>query len=381
MARHAPERSGKSRHALNQSQQQSGKAKHVDSSTVESKKLAKSLRSRRNHTHKLGTPTVKKAAIKTSNDPSGLSAKRNSHRKTQATKMDWSVLIAVVLVCMFTLGYLLYSSSLLIQNQNSHKSVRSANEYDEAVSKLQPQDIDKLQKAIVDFNHQLNSRSALDPFSADSNGSIDILGPTNDYTDILSKVSPDMLGYLTVPQADFSGPIYYGDINHTLNKGVGYLSYTALPSQVKGTRTVLYGHTGLDNLHVFDDLDKLRTGDSVYVRVLNTTYHYKIVNSTVVKPSQIDAVRPQKDKTLVTLLTCTPKGVNDHRLLVSGELVSVNEDKPELKLTQDPFLLAVTLIPLAVCAIGTAYVWLRRQQINSLAKSSPEPSKIKGQHE
>ncbi|WP_158520426.1 class C sortase [Bombiscardovia coagulans] len=381
MAKHAPESSGNVRHAQNKSQKQPSKAKHAGSSAAENKKLAKHLRTRKNRTHKSATPAVQQAAVEVSADLSGASSKRNSHRKFKATKMDWSVLTAVVLVCMFTLGYLLFSSSLLIQNKNSHKSVRSANEYEEAVSKLKPEDIDKIQKDIINFDNQVSSRSAPDPFSSGAGEGAEQQSTADKYTDILGKVSSDMLGYLTVPKADFSGPIYYGDVNQTLNKGVGYLSYTAIPSQVKGTRTVLYGHTGLDNLHVFDDLDKLRTGDSVYVRVLKTTYHYKIVDSTVVRPSQIDVIRPQKGKTLVTLLTCTPKGVNDHRLLVSGELVSVDEDKPELKLTQDPFLLAVTLIPLAVCAIGTAYVWMRRQQINSLTKNSPKSGKIKGQHE
>ncbi|BDR52175.1 class C sortase [Bombiscardovia nodaiensis] len=282
--------------------------------------------------------------------------------------MDWSVLIAVVLVCMFTLGYMLYSGSLMAQNQNSHKSVRSANEYDAAVSKLSARQVDKTREEIRNFNEHLRSGGSLDPFSPDSSKVQDASAKTDDYAALLKKVSPEMAGYLTVPKADFSGPIYYGDINESLVKGVGYLPGTALPSDVKGTRSVLFGHTGLDNLHVFDDVDRLKKGDTFSVRMLNTTYHYKVSDITIVRPDQVDALRPEQDKTIVTLLTCTPKGINDHRLLVSGELTSVSKDKPELKQVRSPTMLIVTIIPLAACAIGAVYVWLRRQQVHNNPK-------------
>ncbi|BDR53958.1 hypothetical protein KIMH_00690 [Bombiscardovia apis] len=304
--------------------------------------------------------------------------KAGSHRGGPATKMDWSVLIAVILVCMFTLGYVLFSGSLVAQNHNSHESVRSANDYDEAVSKLSESTVKKTLADITEYDEHMRSGGALDPFAsepADAKASESV--KTTDYTEILKRVSPDMVGYLSVPKADFSGPIYYGDVNASLTRGVGYLPNTALPSQVKGTRSVLFGHTGLDNLHVFDDLDKVHKGDEFSVRMLNTTYNYKVFGIEVVRPDQVDVLRPQKDKTIVTLLTCTPKGVNDHRLLVSGELVSVTTDKPELQQTRSPSMLAVTIIPLAACVVGAAYVWLRKQQVSSTARTRARRGKTR----
>ncbi|WP_158336167.1 class C sortase [Bifidobacterium actinocoloniiforme] len=286
--------------------------------------------------------------------------------------MDWSVLVAVALVCMFALGYALYSGSMFMQNHNDHESTQSVDKYDQAVRKLSPKQIKAIRADIRRYDGNLRAGGPLDPFSGKPVNSQEA-GKVEDYTKILGKVSPDMVGYLSVPKAKFAGPIYYGDVNSTLTRGVGYLDQTAIPADVKGTRSVLYGHTGLDDMHVFDDLYRVRKGDTFSVRVLDATYHYKVSDISTVKPTETDSLRPQKDKTIVTLLTCTPKGVNDHRLLVSGQLTDVTTDKPKLNHTISPLMLIVTAIPLALAVVGAAYVALRRQQLRGGSSAGLKP--------
>ncbi|WP_161522261.1 class C sortase [Bifidobacterium xylocopae] len=286
--------------------------------------------------------------------------------------MDWSVLIAVVLVCMFALGYALYSGSLLMQNSNDHEQARSANKYDQAVKKLSPKQIKHIRAQIKEYDNHLRAGGSLDPFGPQKSGgqAQKDAGKVEDYTKILGQVSPDMAGYLSVPKAKFSGPVYYGDVDRVMTRGVGYLAQTAIPAEVKGTRSVLFGHTGLDDMHVFDDLDRVHKGDTFSVRVLDETYHYKVFDLTTVKPTETDALRPQKGKTVVTLLTCTPKGVNDHRLLVSGELTGVTTDKPQIEHPLSPLMLIVTAIPLILAVVGAVYVGLRRQQLRADAAAA-----------
>lgn len=300
-------------------------------------------------------------------------------RKKNVNKIDWTVLVAVILVCLFVLGYLLYSSSIIAQDRNSHESVLIANQYDKIVDKLSPQTIDSIEKDIIEYDKNMVSGESSDPFSLTSDGEKKTVKNSEDYADILNRVDGELLGYLSIQRADFSGPIYYGDVNTTLEKGVGFLPQTAVPADLQGIRSVFFGHTGLDDKHVFDNLDKLQKGDSFSVRMLKTTYHYKVFDISIVRPDQVDALLPQKDKTIVTLLTCTPKGINDHRLLVSGELTEVGHDKPEVEQTTNPSLLVVTLIPLAACVVGITYVWMRRQQLNSATTTFQRRSML-GEH-
>ena len=144
------------------------------------------------------------------------------------------------------------------------------------------------------------------------------------YADILDV--GEMMGYIEIPKLKVSLPIYHGTDDVTLQKGVGHMEGTSLPSGGKGTHCVLAGHSGLAGAKLFTDLDQMKEGDQFYLKVLDETLAYQVDQIQVVEPDDLRALEADPDRDLVTLLTCTPKGSNTHRLLVRGTRIPWEEE-------------------------------------------------------
>lgn len=144
-----------------------------------------------------------------------------------------------------------------------------------------------------------------------------------------------VMGYINIEKIGVSLPIYHGTDEGVLQKAIGHLEGSHLPTGDVGNHTVLTGHSGLPSAMLFTDLTELVVGDEFTLQVLGTTYRYAVRNIYVVEPHEVENLAPQADKDLVTLITCTPYGVNSHRLLVQGERVydqevdaSAQEERP-----------------------------------------------------
>ncbi len=133
-----------------------------------------------------------------------------------------------------------------------------------------------------------------------------------------------IIGVVDIPTINVKMPIYHGTDESSLQKGVGHLEGSALPTGDLGIHTVLTGHTGLPEAELFTNLDQLVVGDSFYVKVLNQVFTYEVKEIYVVLPSDDELLQAQEDRNLVTLVTCTPYGVNSHRLLVMGEMIATD---------------------------------------------------------
>ena len=132
------------------------------------------------------------------------------------------------------------------------------------------------------------------------------------------------IGYIKIDKINVYLPIYEGTDRKTLQKGIGHLEKTTIPTKNLSYHSVFVGHTGLTSKKLFDDLDKLEKGDNFIVTILDESFKYKVYDKKVVKPSQTSSLKVQSNKKLVTLVTCTPIYVNTHRLLVMGEIVQKN---------------------------------------------------------
>lgn len=150
------------------------------------------------------------------------------------------------------------------------------------------------------------------------------------YEDMLT-INGDIMATIEIPEIDVSLPIYHGTDTETLKKGVGHLSQTSLPIGGESTHAVITGHTGLPQAKLFTDLDILKLGDKFYIHSLGNTLAYKIIDIYVIKPDETETLKITEGKDYVTLITCTPYGVNTHRLAVRGERVpyTENEEKSE----------------------------------------------------
>ena len=135
-----------------------------------------------------------------------------------------------------------------------------------------------------------------------------------------------MIGVLTIPKIDVRLPIYHGTDDATLDKGVGHVSDTAFPMDTEGTKSVLTGHNGMPGADMlFTRLDETTIGDEFVIQIGDMGYHYKVKQMIVITPEEAEeyAQEPinESDPANVTLITCTPYGINTHRLLVIGEFV------------------------------------------------------------
>ncbi|MDO5399905.1 MAG: class C sortase [Eubacteriales bacterium] len=149
-------------------------------------------------------------------------------------------------------------------------------------------------------------------------------GQAEGYADILN-ISDGVMGYLKIPKIHVSLPIYHGTEEAVLRKGVGHLPGSAFPIGGKGNHAVLTGHTGLPSARLLTDLSELAEGDGFTVSILGQELAYQVTAIRVVRPDEGDALTPVPGEDLVTLVTCTPYGINSHRLLVTGTRVEPAE--------------------------------------------------------
>lgn len=139
------------------------------------------------------------------------------------------------------------------------------------------------------------------------------------------------MGAVEIPSIDVYLPIYHGTDSKSLEKGAGHLENSSFPVGGKGTHSIISAHTGLPSAKMFDNLTEVKEGDIFYIHVLNRTLAYEVNQIKVVMPENISDLLINKNRDYVTLITCTPYGINSHRLLVRGERIPYREAKKKDK--------------------------------------------------
>lgn len=160
--------------------------------------------------------------------------------------------------------------------------------------------------------------------------------------------STGVMGYIEIPQINVSLPIYHGVSDEVLQVAIGHIEATSFPIGGKGTHCVLSGHRGLPSAKLFTDLDKMVVGDVFIIRVLNETLTYEVDQILIVEPDNIDGLEIDKERDYCTLVTCTPYGVNSHRMLVRGHRVENAIEEKEIRIVAealqiDPIMIAPIL--------------------------------------
>ncbi|WP_079003067.1 class C sortase [Plantibacter flavus] len=146
-------------------------------------------------------------------------------------------------------------------------------------------------------------------------------GASVEYDQLLRAEPTGTLARIRIPSIGLDLPVYHGTSDETLLKGVGHLQGTSLPVGGKGTKAVLTGHRGLASAEMFTRLSEVRKGDSINIEVLNQVLTYRIFEIQVVSPDNTEEIRPVDGADLITLVTCTPLGINTHRILVTAQRV------------------------------------------------------------
>lgn len=168
-----------------------------------------------------------------------------------------------------------------------------------------------------------------------------------EYNALLNVTGNEVMGYIEIPSIDVSLPIYHGTDEGVLAVGVGHLEWTSLPVGGESTHCVLSGHRGLPSARLFTDLDQLKEGDYFMLNILDETLTYEVDQIRIVEPEEVEELTIIEGRDLCTLVTCTPYGVNSHRLLVRGHRVDNLEEAVTVRVTAD----AVEVEPLIVASI------------------------------
>lgn len=164
-----------------------------------------------------------------------------------------------------------------------------------------------------------------------------VTSAVEEYAQLLDLTGTGTMGYVHIPKLGVSLPIYHGTEEETLERGVGHLIGSSLPIGGSSTHTILTGHSGLASQKMFSDLDKMEVGDTFYLEVLNEVLAYEVDQINTVLPHDTTYLGLEENKDLCTLVTCTPFGVNTHRLLVRGHRIPYtpeNTDNPAIELAE-----------------------------------------------
>lgn len=252
-------------------------------------------------------------------------------------------------IALLGLGIFLYPTvSNLLATRTHYSQVSS---YDAKVKSLQTKELERREKEANEYNKQVqNSKPTFsDPFAEQQKNN------QKSYADALKL--GDVMGYVEIPKINVKLPIYQGTSEEVLSRGVGYLEKSSLPIGGNSTHTVLTGHRGLPSAALFTDLDKLKESDVFYIHSLDKVLAYQVDQIKVVLPSETDDLLIVKDQDYATLLTCTPYGINTHRLLVRGHRIPYEPQGKETESISKPSMFEDWKI-LASIAILVAVVLL-----------------------
>lgn len=244
--------------------------------------------------------------------------------------------LLLILVLLAGLSLLLYPS--VSDYWNSFHQTRAIATYAEEVANLNQDQYDEIWAAAESYNASLTDRV---------NAYLLSDAQKEEYQQLLNVSGLGVMGYIEIPSIDCSLPIYHGTEESVLQIAVGHLEWSSLPVGGESTHCVLSGHRGLPSAKLFTNLDKLREGDIFLLRILDEVLTYEVDQILIVEPQEVGALQIVEGQDYCTLVTCTPYGINTHRLLVRGHRIDNVEEAKTVRVTAD----AVQIEPLLVAPI------------------------------
>ncbi len=231
----------------------------------------------------------------------------------------------LVLLAMLVLGLGLLLYPTFSDYWNSLHATRAISSYTESVAQV---DNDRYAEIWADAQSYNREVAARDPFRL-----VLTDAEREEYEALLDVTGTGIMGYIEIQSLDLRLPIYHGTSASVLSSGVGHIEGTSLPVGGAGTHTVLSGHRGLPSARLFTDLDKLNVGDTFRLQILDETLTYEVDQILIVLPEEVDSLQISPDEDYCTLVTCTPYGINTHRLLVRGH--RIENKKSEVRVSAD----------------------------------------------
>lgn len=262
-----------------------------------------------------------------------------------------NTLLTIILVLVFLVGLSLLLYPTVSDYWNSLHQSRAITGYTEQVAGLDSDTYDRLWAEAEAYNETLLDKADRFLMSDEE---------LEEYEQLLSVSGSDVIGYIKIDKIDCYLPIYHGTSESVLQVGVGHLEGSSLPVGGESTHCVVSGHRGLPSARLFTDLDRLEEGDTLRLYVLDEILTYEVDQIRVVEPTDVEELAIEEGKDYCTLVTCTPYGINTHRLLVRGHRVETVEEPTEVQVevetmeTGSSFPLQALLILLAAAILLAA---------------------------
>ena len=271
-------------------------------------------------------------------------------------------LLAIAPPILLLAGILVLLYPVFATQYNNYRQESIASQFSAVAEDAGPDAVAENLRRADEYNATAAESPILDPW-------LDAQRPdTEPYQEYLSQLNlNDVMATVKIPSINVNLPIYHGTESATLDKGVGHLFGTALPVGGDSTHTVLTGHTGLGTATMFDQLTSLKEGDVFYIEVPGRHLKYQINDIRVVLPNETETLNKVKGKDLATLITCTPYGINTHRLLVTGERVPMDEEAVAAEAAQvkgavlKPWMIAI-LVAVAIIILVSTVIWARSRK-------------------
>lgn len=268
--------------------------------------------------------------------------------------------IILILIFLVGLSVMLYPTvSDYINQKNQSRAVAS---YSEEVENLSDVDYQAYFDAADDYNRRLAETP--DAFYRPEE--------VSGYTDTLDVSGTGIMGYITISKIGVELPVYHGTSDGVLQVAAGHLEGSSLPVGGAGTHAVISAHRGLPSAKLFTNLDEMEVGDTFTITVLDRVLTYEVDQISIVLPTETDLLQPVEGKDYVTLMTCTPYGINTHRLLVRGKRIENAENQKHIRVTADalriepiivaPALAVPMLLVLLVVMLAVPHLRKRKNQ-------------------
>ena len=260
---------------------------------------------------------------------------------------------------LFLIGFGILAYPTVSNQWKTYRQSRLISNYEQVVSDMQPEDYTKEWEAAREFDSTLVQNNIY----GDVFGSDDVDMKDTDYWKVLNVAGDGVMGYLSIPKINIKLAIYHGTAEDVLQTGIGHMNGTSLPIGGESTHSVLAAHRGLPAARLFTDIDQLKQGDMFYIHVLDETMAYQVdqILDMVDKDDHEtleEALQIQEGKDQVTLFTCTPYGVNSHRLLVRGTRVPYEGEEEVENTPVDSMLRAIQNYYMLYLILGLAVTLL-----------------------
>lgn len=286
---------------------------------------------------------------------------KTPQKPVQKKKSSSASTIALVAIFFVGLSVLLYPT--VSDFWNEKRQSQAIVNYDDLIVDLTPEDYSEHFSKADDYNAKI--RNMAFPFLGHKS-------IADDYYKTLDINGDGMMGYITIEKIKVQLPIYHGTSDKVLNSAVGHVEGSSLPVGGESTHAVLSAHRGLPSAKLFTNLDKMETGDVFTIRILDRTVTYQVDQILIVLPDETDALNIVQGEDYCTLVTCTPYGINSHRMLVRGTRIENIEPDRVINVITEAYQIDPLIVTPAVAApiLGLLLIYL-------IIKSSKEKKKSK----